>query len=251
VRSLSGDHQGASELLDRASRLPSPSWKVQRERGRLLLRQRRPELAVAELERAKSIAPGDGENRLLLMEAYLLGKNRRAAARELVELTKSFRRTSLLALARGLEALVRERWRDAAEYLARAHQVAAESGEPPRMLGRAAYWTGRALYLDDKAKGAVIWLERAIGHDPSLADAHYLLGQIAFETGDQDQMVKRFQKAVSLDPAGNPPAWYFLGEHYLARGRKDLARQALQTYVERWPESDFSADARDLLAKLR
>jgi tetratricopeptide (TPR) repeat protein len=250
MRTLSGDHAGAGELLDRAGKQPGASWKLARERGRLLLRQRRPEQAVAELEKAKTAASDDGETRVLLMEAYLPAKNRRAAARELVDLTKRFRGTPVLALARGLEALTGERWRDAAEELSRAHEMAEEDGEPPRILGRAAYWTGRALYLDDKVSKAIDWLSRAVEHDPSLADAHYLLGQIAFENKSPDRMVKRFEKAVSIDPAGNPSAWFFLGENYVARRRYEQARQALQTYLDRWPEGDFATDARDLVSKM-
>ena len=250
VRSLTGDHKGAGELLDRAAALPSPSWKVARERGRLLMRQRRPEQAAAELERAKAAALDDGETRFLLMEAYFLAKNRRGAARELVQLTKSFRGTPLLAMSRGLEALTREKWDDAAEELQRGHAMAMDDGEPPRMLGRAAYWTGRAFYLDAKMSRAIDWLERAIEHDPSQADAHYLLGQIAYESRSPDRMARRFEKAVSLDPGGNPSAWFFLGEHYLGNRRYPQARQALQTYLERWPEADFSTDARDLLSKI-
>ena len=250
VRTLSGDHKGAAELLDRADKQPAPSWKLARERGRLLLRQRRPEQALVELEKAKSTASDDGETRVLLMEAYLQAKNRRAAARELVDLTKRFRGTPVLALSRGLEAMTGERWRDAFDELERAHELAQEDGEPPRVLGRAAYWTGRALYLDDKVSKAVDWLERAIEHDASLADAHYLLGQIAFENKSPDRMVKRFEKAVAIDPAGNPSAWFFLGENYVSRRRYEQARQALSTYLDRWPEGDFSTDARDLVSKL-
>jgi tetratricopeptide (TPR) repeat protein len=251
LHTLSGDHKGAGELLDRAGKLPSPSWKVARERGRLLMRQRRPDQAVAELERAKSLALEDDETRILLMEAYLQSKNRKAAARELVQLTKTFRGTPVLALARGLEALIREQWSDAAEELARAHAMLVDDGEPPRELGRAAYWTGRAMYLGDNESRAVDWLEKAIGHDPSLGDAHYLLGQIAFESRKPDRMVRRFEKAVAIDAAGNPSAWFFLGEHYMSQRRNDQARRALQTYVDRWPEGDFAADARDLLTRVR
>jgi tetratricopeptide (TPR) repeat protein len=250
VRILSGDHPGATQLLDKAGGMPTPSWKVARERGRLLLRQRRPEPAVAELDRAKAAMPDDGETRILLMEAYVAGKDARGAAAELVQLTKTFRGTSALALGRGFEAMARERWRDAAAEMARAYDVATQAGEPPRMAGRAAYWTGRALYLDDKVPKAVEWLERSLEHDRSLADAQYLLGQIAFEGQSPERMVKRFEKAVNIDPAGNPSAWFFLGEHYLSKRRYDQARAALQTYLDRWPEADFSGDARDLLAKI-
>jgi tetratricopeptide (TPR) repeat protein len=251
VHILTGDHKGAAELLDRAAAVTAPVARVARERGRLLLRQRQAETAVVDLEKSKGLQQDDGETRVLLMEAYLASKNRRAAAHELVELTKSFRGTSVLALARGFETLTRERWGDAASELARAHAMASSAGETPRVIGRAAYWTGRAYYLDGKARQATEWLTRALAADPSLADAHYLLGQIAFESQSGDRMVRAFERAVALDPSANPSAWFFLGEHYLTTRKPDKARTALQTYVDRWPEADFSADARELLASIK
>ena len=64
-------------------------------------------------------------------------------------------------------------------------------------------------------------------------------------------MLKRFQKSVELDAAGNPSAWYFIGEHHAGKKRSEQAKAALETYLERWPAGDFAADAKDLLGKLR
>ena len=251
LRIVTGDHAGAQELLDRAGASPSPTPALVRERGRLLLRKRDADKAIQELERARSLDPKDRETHVLLMQAYLLRKNARGAKRELEDVTKSFRGTALVALARGIEALVRDKPRDASLELARAYQSATDAKAPPRELGQAAFWTGHALYFAGDLGGAGEWLKKAIGHDPSLADAHFLLGQIAFEGGAADRMAQRYEKAVELDASGNPSAWYFLGEHYA--GKKDAARAktALDTYLSRWPDGDFAADAKDLLAKLR
>ena len=64
-------------------------------------------------------------------------------------------------------------------------------------------------------------------------------------------MLKHFTKSVELDPAGNPSAWYFIGEHHAGKKRVDQATTALETYLDRWPAGDFAADAKELLAKLR
>jgi tetratricopeptide (TPR) repeat protein len=251
VRTHTGDHAGASELLDRAAKLSAPGWKLARERGRLLLRQFEHARSIVELERAKSLEPDDEDTRALLMQAYVVGKNTRGAARELQDVTKSFRGSSILAMARGMEAMVREMPKAAAGELVRSHNLAAQAKASPRELGRAAYWAGRALYLDGDLARAAEWLGKALAHDPSLADAQFLLGQIAYENGKGDQMLKRFEKSVELDPSGNPSAWYFIGEHHAGKNRKAEATAALQTYLDRWPAGDFADDARDLITKLK
>ena len=251
LRTVTGDHAGALELLDKAGAKPAASPALVRERGRLLLRKRDADRATQELERARSLDPKDRETHILLMQAYLLKKNTRGAKRALEDMTKSFRGSAVVALARGMEALVRDKPRDAALDLVRAYQSAADAKAPPRELGQAAFWTGHALYFSGDLAGAGEWLKKAITHDPSLADAHFLLGQIAFEGGAGDRMAQRFEKAVELDSAGNPSAWYFLGEHYAGKKNAAKAKAALERYLSQWPEGDFAADAKDLLAKLK
>ncbi|HEU5058395.1 MAG TPA: tetratricopeptide repeat protein [Kofleriaceae bacterium] len=251
VHIATGDHAGASALLDRAAKASAPAWKLARERGRLLLRQFDHARAVVELERAKSLEPDDQETRVLLMQAYVVGKNERGAQRELQDVIKGFRGSAIVAMARGMEALVREKPKEAAGELARAYTLAADAKASPRELGRAAYWVGRAHYLDGDLRKAGDWLQRSLSRDPSQADAHFLVGQIAYENGKGDAMLRSFQKSVELDPAGNPSAWYFIGEHHAGKKRTEPAKAALQTYLDRWPAGDFAADAKDLLAKLR
>ncbi len=251
VHILTGDHAGASALLDRAGKASAPAWKLARERGRLLLRQFDHARAIVELERAKSLEPDDQETRALLMTAYVVGKNERGAQRELQDVIKNFRGSAIVAMARGMEALVREKPKEAAGDLGRSYTIGAEAKAPPLELGRAAYWVGRAYYLDGNLKKAGEWLERSLTRDPSQADAHFLLGQIAYENGKGEVMLKHFEKSVALDPAGNPSAWYFIGEHHAGKKRVDQAKTALETYLDRWPAGDFAADAKELLAKLR
>jgi len=251
AHTVTGDHAGAQALLDRAGKASGPPWELARERGRLLLRQFDPARAVVELERAKSLEPDDQETRALLMQAYVLGKNARGSARELEDVTKAFRGSALAAMARGMDALVREQPREAASELGRSYSIALDNKASPRELGRAAYWVGRAFYLDGDLKKAADWLQKSLSHDASQADAHFLIGQIAYEGGKADVMLKEFQKSVDLDPAGNPSAWYFIGEQHAGKKRTAEAKAALQTYLDRWPSGDFAADAKDLLSKLR
>jgi tetratricopeptide (TPR) repeat protein len=195
--------------------------------------------------------PADQETHSLLLHAYWAAKNQQGASRELEDVTKGFRGTPLSAFARGTELLVRGRAGDAAGELARAYELGGKAKVPPRELGHLALWTGRAHYLNGDLERAGQWLSRALERDPSQADAQFLLGQIAFENGQTEEMAARYQKSVDLDRSGNPAAWYFLGEFHAERKNPAAARSALETYVSGWPSGDFAGDARDLLAKLK
>jgi tetratricopeptide (TPR) repeat protein len=157
----------------------------------------------------------------------------------------------MVAMARGMGSLVRERPRDATSELSRAYNLGIQAKATPRELGRAAYWVGRAYYLDGNLKKASEWLGKALSRDASLADAHFLLGQIAYENGQGELMLKHFERSVELDPAGNPSAWYFIGEHHAGKSRDEQARTALKNYLDRVPAGDFADDAKDLMSKLR
>src|SRR5437764_1380974 len=84
AHTLTGDLAAAKDLLDKAEQgTAAPRWMVARERGRLFVRQRQVSPAVEQLERAASLEPDDGETRLLLIDANILGKDDSAARRGL------------------------------------------------------------------------------------------------------------------------------------------------------------------------
>ena len=43
-------------------------------------------------------------------------------------------------------------------------------------MAELATWVGRAHYFDSNLPAATIWLNKALGHDKNLAEAHYVLG---------------------------------------------------------------------------
>ena len=70
ARALVGDHAGAKVLLDQAEKLPAtPTWKLERERGRLALRQGQFPEAVAAFTKALESSGGDAETFLLAADA--------------------------------------------------------------------------------------------------------------------------------------------------------------------------------------
>jgi hypothetical protein len=81
---------------------------------------------------------------------------------------------------------------------------------------------------------AIARFERAVKIDPSMADAHMQLGVIAREQGRFDESIRHLQKAVALDDKlAQSDVWRELGAAYLAAGRVDEARAALEKYTTR------------------
>lgn len=252
LATMSGDHEAATNLLDRAATSGAPGWKVAREQGRLLLASGQTDRAVVELERAKALEPVDEEIHILLMRGYWLSKNTDGASREAQDVIKTFSRgKSVGGWVRGIQQLVLRKAREAAAVLEEAYATAKEEKSTPRRLAELATWVGRAHYFDGNMAAATTWLNKALGHDKHMAEAHYVLGQIAFEAGQAAQMVKHYTKVTELEPAGYPAAWYFVGEHYMqAKPKKaKLATPFLERYLELWPSGDFAGDARALLGK--
>ena len=81
---------------------------------------------------------------------------------------------------------------------------------------------------------AIARFERAVKIDPSMADAHMQLGVIAREQGRLDEAIRHLQKAVALDDKlAQSDVWRELGAAYLAAGRVEEARAALEKYTTR------------------
>jgi cytochrome c-type biogenesis protein CcmH/NrfG len=70
-------------------------------------------------------------------------------------------------------------------------------------------------------------LKKALGRDPRLPRANYLLGQIALFRGRLDEALTLSLKEIEISP-GDGMAWYQLGDAYLRQSRWDDAAAALQ-----------------------
>lgn len=77
---------------------------------------------------------------------------------------------------------------------------------------------------------AVQSYQEALVMDPTQADAHHLLGVIAFQTGQHDRAVEWMQKAVSLNPALKD-AYNNLAQVYRALGQMDRVADCLRQVV--------------------
>ncbi|MCE9573041.1 MAG: tetratricopeptide repeat protein, partial [Deltaproteobacteria bacterium] len=250
VHLVLGDAAGAKALLDRAEATPSaPRWLVARERGRTALRGRDAAAAIEALERAVSLAPDDGESRLLLIDANLLGKNELGARRTLDDVLKKFHGRPEANLAAGRVAYYLSHDREAQLAFGAAHDQLVKERAPARAQADAAFWLGRVRF-DDNPDLARKLLTEATTLDPQLGDAYVFLGLIATDKNDPKAATQAFTRAAELDP-DNLDTWFSLGQAAAAAGLPKDARHAYEEYLKRAPKGEYAADARAALAHLR
>jgi len=253
ILSSTGAAEEADTLLTEAATTSSSlAWVVARERGRVMLRRMQPIEAISELERARSLQPGDWETRILLMEAHFSARNRRGSARALQDITKGFQNGALRPLAAGIHALASERPRDAIQELAVARDQLEKAKAAPRDVSRAVYWLGRAHEYEGSVDAAAAAFLSSTKLNPTQADAFYWLGQIDFQRGQFDAMIEHYRKAVEIDPGANPLAWSFLGHEYARRNMRKKAVESFQSFLKHWPEDagDVVSEAKAMIAKL-
>ncbi|MCP4447260.1 MAG: tetratricopeptide repeat protein [Myxococcales bacterium] len=252
ARSLTGDTQGASDLLDQVD-AAWLGWKIARERGRILLHRLAPIEAISELHRAQSLRSGDMETRYLLMEAHFEANSVRGSARSLEEIAKSFRNDPVRAFASGTHALLTNRGPDAVASFTEARSMLIESKGSRLELAKVAYWLGRSFEVSGDLRKAAQWLQKATTLNASHALAHFWAGQIHHQEQDLEKMVASYETVVALDPGAAPMAWFFLGSHYGEAGRKDDAVRALEMFLQHYPENsgDMVVEAKVLIGKMR
>lgn len=247
---LTGDLDGAKALLEQAeASTGAPRWLVQRERGRLALRQRVLPVAIEALERAASLEPADGETRLLLIDAHLGADDGAAARRVLEDVMKRFAGRAEAQLAVGRVRLYFDVLAEAREAFVKAKDQLEREKAAPRWIAEAAYWLGRTTYYEGDPERARALVEQAVQLDPGLVDAHALLGMIDVERGSLKAAIKSWEKVTVLDPA-NTEAWFELGMAAAGARQKKTAKKALETFLQKAPTSELAAEARAALKKL-
>ena len=83
----------------------------------------------------------------------------------------------------------------------------------------------------DNAK-ALIFLNKALKKDDSFIEAWLLKGDVLVELNRPGGAINAYNKAVSIDSAFFPPAWYFLGNLYYDSGLYDKAVAAYEVFLK-------------------
>lgn len=128
----------------------------------------------------------------------------------------------------GVIALQSARPAEAAEYFARAVDIAPQNAAGHNNLGEAYRRLGR---YDD----AVASLERSVAQDAGYAEAHFNLGGVLRRMGRAEEARAAFERAAALKP-GFTEAHLRLGETLNALGRPQEAAGALRAALELDPE---------------
>jgi tetratricopeptide (TPR) repeat protein len=254
ARTWTGDSESARILLERTSKASSwLNWKVARESGRINLRRQNLDDAIVDLLRASGLRPTDPDTRLLLMEAYLVARNKKGAQSTLEDIAKSFPDSPVRSIAAGMLALLQDKPTEAAAAFEMARLKLIDLNASNLQQGRVAYWLGRAMEVSGDLGGATGWFERAIGFNEADAAAYFYMGQVQIRDGKTKKMVASYKKAMDIDPGYNPIAWYFLGSQYASEKKNDLAAKALESFLQHYPEKtgDLVIDAKALLEQVR
>jgi putative PEP-CTERM system TPR-repeat lipoprotein len=97
------------------------------------------------------------------------------------------------------------------------------------LLGKA-----RIAYQNQDAAGATTLVARALSSDPDSADAWALKGELLRSSGQQQEAVTAFQKAIDFEP-GNVPARMGRASVLLALGELDQASLDIGWLLEKYP----------------
>ena len=225
-----GDLEGAVAAY-RESLALAPSIEGRSNLGAALAALGRYQDAIAAYRDALALAPDDGRIRYNLALAYYKSADLPRAAGELAALharqPADQRATLLLADCRlqlGEPAAVEELLRP----------IAAD--QPGNRA--VTYLLGMALVRGGKIQEGQRLVEVLL-RDGDSAEAHYLLGSAAFMAADYPEAVRRFSRALGLDPR-LPSLWSYYGRALLFTGDADGAEQAFRQALGESP-NDYEA----------
>lgn len=97
-------------------------------------------------------------------------------------------------------------------------------------------------------------LERALRLQPSSIEALYMLGVVRYQSQDLEGAAESWRRAFELalesGEAAPEPVHLHLAKLHLQRAERERARDVLVSYLTQWPEGEFAAATRELLAQV-
>jgi tetratricopeptide (TPR) repeat protein len=106
------------------------------------------------------------------------------------------------------------------------------------------------LFLTQRYPDAEHEIEEGLQRRPDSAFGHFLQGSVYWRTGRPELAEKSLQSALQLDPKMSQ-AYLQLVNLYLQQKRTPEAIAELEAYLKAFPDTPFSAKARDLLKRLQ
>ncbi len=248
LRTLTGDVDGAAELL---ARLPSDAptaatWERERERGRLALRAGDPAAAATLLGKAVA-AEADLEAFLLLVDAQVLMGAMEQATKTQATVLARFPDRPERFIVIGRVHLLGNRIADAQVAFASARLELETAKAEPRRMAIAVLGQAQTVAAGRDPRRAPGLFDEATTLDPTLVEAWIGVADLARDAGDGAAALTAYQKAVALAPA-DPSLWFQIGELAYGLRRSADATVALEKYLALAPSGDFAEDARTMLA---
>lgn len=114
----------------------------------------------------------------------------------------------------------------------------------------AAYNLGNMLYRLGRAREARLWLQHAVGLDPSFAEGWYNLSLIARASGDRHAACRHLEQALAADPAF-ADAMFNLAVLRFEFGEHAAAEALWRRYLQHDARSEWARKARCGLALCR
>lgn len=130
-----------------------------------------------------------------------------------------------------------------AEFL-RALEIDAKAFNPQLNLGI-------AFVRQQRFTDAVDVLRKAVSLDSTSAAARLYLGIALKGTNDLDSAERELRAAYELGGAAYADALFRLGDLYMSKGDRVLARQAFEDYLRVAPQAENAAQAKQLIGILR
>jgi tetratricopeptide (TPR) repeat protein len=237
ARMLTGDHVGATQLLDLADKMSSVErWKVDRERGRLALRRSKFDEAASALGRALDGCGSDAETFLLAADTAtakpeLAKKLEQLASARLKGRPEQQIIEGKLLVAQGKDAEAEAAFKRAQEAL--RNEKASRRRLAQADFGLAVIASNRGNSVEAKNK-----LELVMGEDPTIVDAYIFAAVLSQDRPKEAK--KAFElatKAVELNP-DYAFAWLTVGKLAKKMGDKKSLIDAINRLTAIAPAGD-------------
>ena len=251
VRTLLGDLAGARELLDRAGKLDSaPAGDLARERGRLAIKAAKFPEAIAALQTSIEKNDADFEAHLLLLDALSTLPDAKKQATDLLEPAKKrFGDQPERFLIMGKVALINDQLPQARAYFDNGKRELELKKAPPRRIAEAQFGLGWCAARIEDFVTAIRLFDEGLRRDPTATDVWIALGDIASAQGNAKRALDRYQNAAKYNPE-YAELQFQIGNAAYQIGEAQIAREALDRYLQLEPNGQYAADARRLRAQL-
>ena len=143
----------------------------------------------------------------------------------------------------GAQLLEQERWDEAEEELRRALNVDPAAFNPTLNLGI-------VLVRKNEFESANELLDKAISMQADSPAAHLYSGLALMGTANLERAEKELKTAYSLGGSQYAEALFHLGQLYLGKGDRQMARQYLETYLREAPNAGKADQVKKLIAAL-